>query len=66
MATTVGASVITLGGLLRHLARVEQDSFSWKLHDGERPFCTSRWEGSDRSSRPCGTWPTPPTSGSTG
>lgn len=36
MATTIGASAITIGGLLRHLARCEQDSFSWKLHDGER------------------------------
>ncbi|MDQ3627771.1 MAG: DinB family protein [Actinomycetota bacterium] len=35
MATTVGTSDITLGGLLRHLARVEKDSFSWKLHDRE-------------------------------
>jgi hypothetical protein len=33
MATTVGTSAITLGGLLRHLARVEEDSFAWKLHD---------------------------------
>ncbi|KAA2262555.1 DinB family protein [Solihabitans fulvus] len=32
MATTVGTSAITLGGLLRHLVRVEQSSFEWKLH----------------------------------
>ncbi|MBK9969761.1 MAG: DUF664 domain-containing protein [Acidimicrobiaceae bacterium] len=33
MATTVGASTMTIGGLLRHLARCEANSFSWKLHD---------------------------------
>lgn len=33
MATTVGTSVITLGGLLRHLTRVEELTFSAKLHD---------------------------------
>jgi hypothetical protein len=36
MATTVGASTMTIGGLLRHLARCEVDSFAWKLHDRER------------------------------
>ncbi len=35
MATTVGASTMTIGGLLRHLARCEANSFSWKLHDHE-------------------------------
>ena len=44
MATTVGPSSITLGGLLRHLARVEEDSFSWKLHDGERPGPAEGWD----------------------
>ena len=42
MGVTVGASAITLGGLLRHLARVEEDSFSWKLH-GRPP----RWSAED-------------------
>lgn len=28
MATTVGASTMTIGGLLRHLARCEANSFS--------------------------------------
>jgi uncharacterized protein DUF664 len=37
MATTVGKSVITLGGLLRHLVRCEDSNFSWKLH-GNRPM----------------------------
>jgi uncharacterized damage-inducible protein DinB len=32
MATTIGRSAITIGGLLRHLAKVEADSFAWKLH----------------------------------
>lgn len=44
MATTVGTSSITLGGLLRHLARVEEDSFSWKLHDGDRPGPAEGWD----------------------
>jgi Protein of unknown function (DUF664) len=47
MATTVGASAITIGGLLRHLTRCEADSFSWKLHDGERAPGTDAdgWDG---------------------
>lgn len=44
MATTVGASSITLGGLLRHLARAEENSFSWKLHDGGRPGSAQGWQ----------------------
>ena len=45
MATTIGVSPITLGGLLRHLARAEQDSFSWKLHDGDRaPDMPDGWD----------------------
>lgn len=36
MSVTVGTSAITIGGLLRHLAEVEGDSFSWKLH-GHKP-----------------------------
>ncbi|MEH0985893.1 mycothiol transferase [Micromonospora sp. CPCC 205556] len=35
MAITVGTSAITLGGLLRHLTRVKEDSFSRKLHGRE-------------------------------
>lgn len=34
---TLGASTLTLGGLLKHLAAVEAITFSWKLH-GRRPF----------------------------
>ena len=46
MATTVGASTMTIGGLLRHLARCEVDSFSWKLHDSERASASDAdgWE----------------------
>lgn len=46
MATTVGVSAITLGGLVRHLTRVEQDSFAWKLH-GQVPepaWTAADWE----------------------
>lgn len=44
MATTVGTSAITLGGLLRHLARVEHHSFAWKLHDHPDPATPSDWD----------------------
>ncbi|MEO6090570.1 MAG: DUF664 domain-containing protein [Umezawaea sp.] len=44
MATTVGKSPITLGGLVRHLARVEDISFSEKLH-GRKPARTDEdWD----------------------
>jgi Protein of unknown function (DUF664) len=36
MTTTIGASAITLGGLVRHLTHVEADVFAWKLHDEDR------------------------------
>ncbi|HQZ34603.1 MAG TPA: DUF664 domain-containing protein [Ilumatobacteraceae bacterium] len=47
MAITVGASTMTIGGLLRHLARCEVDSFSWKLHDHDRASGSDA-EGWDR------------------
>lgn len=47
MATTIAASTITIGGLLRHLARCEVDSFSWKLHDRERASASDA-DGWDR------------------
>ncbi|REH44571.1 uncharacterized protein DUF664 [Kutzneria buriramensis] len=34
MATRIGRSAITLGGLLRHLTRCEASSFVWKLNGG--------------------------------
>ncbi len=43
---TVGASPMTLGGMLRHLAWVEDYWFSWRLH-GVRPaepWATIDWE----------------------
>ncbi|MDM7831864.1 mycothiol transferase [Cellulomonas edaphi] len=36
LAATVGASTLTLGGLLKHLAAVEDTTFSWKLA-GQHP-----------------------------
>jgi hypothetical protein len=33
MGTRIGRSDITLGGLVRHLTRVESVTFAWKLHD---------------------------------
>jgi len=47
MATTIGASTMTIGGLLRHLARCEDSSFSWKLHDNE-PMDAGDPDGWDR------------------
>lgn len=40
LSTCVGASSLTIGGLLKHLAWVEDVSFTWKLR-GERP--DDRW-----------------------
>ena len=34
MATRIGKSAITLGGLLRHLTRCEASTFVWKLNGG--------------------------------
>jgi len=44
MASTVGTSAVTLGGLLRHMARVEEDSISWKLHGRDRDWTAEDWE----------------------
>ncbi|TDC70751.1 DinB family protein [Streptomyces hainanensis] len=46
LATTVGASAMTLGGLLKHLAYVEDNWFSWSLHGRERsaPWNTVDWK----------------------
>lgn len=45
LRATVGASAITLGGLLKHLAYVEDDWFSRFLHgrDREPPWDTADW-----------------------
>ena len=46
MRTTVAASSITLGGLLKHLAYVEADWFSESLHGRDRkpPWDTVDWK----------------------
>ncbi len=44
MATTVGASALTLGGLVRHMTRVEADSFAWKLMDHDRAGSEQAWD----------------------
>ena len=41
---TLGPSAITLGGLLKHMARVEDDVFAWRLF-GRRP--QSPWDTVD-------------------
>ena len=41
LRTTLGPSAVTLGGLLKHMARVEADTFLWKL-SGSRP--TPPWD----------------------
>lgn len=45
LRATVGASSMTLGGILKHLARVEDSWFSRWLHGGTRhpPFDTVDW-----------------------
>jgi uncharacterized damage-inducible protein DinB len=46
LKTTVGASSMTLGGLLKHMAHVEQDWFSRSLHGRDRqpPWNTVDWK----------------------
>jgi uncharacterized damage-inducible protein DinB len=46
MRATVGSSSMTLGGLLKHLAYVEEHWFSQCLHDRDRqpPWDTVDWE----------------------
>jgi uncharacterized protein DUF664 len=46
MRATVGASTITLGGLLKHLALVEADYFTWRLHgrDPGPPWNSVNWD----------------------
>jgi uncharacterized damage-inducible protein DinB len=47
LRTSVGASSMTLGGLLKHMALVEDGWFSRFLHDRDRrpPFDTVDWVG---------------------
>lgn len=46
LRATLGASTMTLGGLLKHLALVEDDVFSVKLHGRDRcpPWNTVDWD----------------------
>lgn len=46
MRATVGTSTITLGGLLKHLALVEADYFTWRLHgrDPGPPWNSVDWD----------------------
>lgn len=50
LARHVGASALTLGGLLKHLAAVEDTTFSWKLagqHPGEGIWHPETWGEND-------------------
>jgi hypothetical protein len=53
LRATVGASSITLGGLLKHLTAVEDLTFAWKLL-GQRP--ASPWDTVDWESDPDWDW----------
>lgn len=46
LRATVGASSITLGGLIKHLALVEDNTFAWKLlgRDPGPPWNTVDWD----------------------
>jgi hypothetical protein len=46
LRATLGPSAVTLGGLLKHLAAVEDDVFSVKLHgrDPHPPWDTVDWD----------------------
>jgi len=47
MRATVGASAITLGGLLKHLALVEDQYFSVRLRGGDWPAVWAPYDGED-------------------
>ena len=54
----VGVSSMTLGGMLKHLARFEDDWFSYKLHGRER---AAPWNGGGlRTPTPIGSGARPP------
>ena len=55
MQRTVGVSSITLGGLLKHMALVEDSWFSRSLHDNGR---AEPWAGVDWSADPDWEWRT--------
>jgi uncharacterized damage-inducible protein DinB len=47
LRATLGPSTMTLGGLLKHLALVEDDMFTWKLHGRAMP---APWDTADPDS----------------
>jgi Protein of unknown function (DUF664) len=49
LQTRIGASTLTLGGLLKHLARAESQMFTTKLTGGpiDPPFDTVDWDSDD-------------------
>ncbi len=55
LRATVGASSMTLGGLLKHMAMVEDGWFSRSLHGRDRP---SPWAGVDQVADPDWEWRT--------
>jgi uncharacterized damage-inducible protein DinB len=53
LTATVGASAMTLGGLLKHMALVEDDWLSWRLHGRDRP---PPWDTVDWDADPHWEW----------
>ncbi len=53
LRATAAASTITLGGLLKHLALVEDDKFTWKIAGHEMP---SPWRDVDWDADPDWDW----------
>ena len=49
----IGASTMTLGGLLKHVALVEDEYFTGRLHDRELP---APWDGVDWDANPDWEW----------
>lgn len=55
LRATLGPSTMTLGGLLKHLALVEDDMFTWKLHGRAMP---APWDAVDFDADPDWEWRT--------
>src|SRR3954471_15642999 len=55
LRATVGASTMTLGGLIKHVALVEDHYFSHRLHGRAMGTC---WEGVDWDADPDWEWRT--------
>ena len=54
LGATVGASTMTLGGMLKHLANVELGWFSWRLF--ARDWAPPPWDGVDWEADPDWDW----------